>query len=73
MDEDPVCDEPAKDVDQVEAGGVRPEEDVGGEGGEGAGQHALRERLDGHCVRNHGKPQLRPPGKWKLSLCSVRW
>ena len=45
VNEDPVCDEPAEDVDQVEADGVRPEQDVGGEGGEGTRQHALRERF----------------------------
>ena len=61
MDEDPVCYEPAEDVDQVEADGVRPEQDVGGEGGQGARQHALRERFQEHREGDHGETQLCPP------------
>ena len=47
-------------MDHVEGDGVDPEEDVGREGGEGPGKHALGEGLQQDCVGQHGRAQLDP-------------
>lgn len=60
MDQYPVKHEPDQNVDHVEGDGVDPEEDVGREGGEGPGEHALGERLQQDGVGQHGRAQLDP-------------
>ena len=60
MDQYPVKHEPDEDVDHVEGDGVEPEQDVGGEGGERPGEHALGDRLQQDGVWDHGRAQLDP-------------
>ena len=60
MDQYPVKHEPDQDVDPVEGDGVNLEENVGGEGGERPGEHALGEGLQQDGVGQHGRAQLDP-------------
>ena len=60
MYEQPITDEPDKNVDEIEADGVCPEEDVGCETGERPGQHALGDWLQQRRVRHHGRPEFYP-------------
>ena len=70
MDQYPVKHEPDEDVDHVEGDGVEPEQDVGGEGGESPGEHALGDGLQQDGVRDHGRAQLDPAvNKTRLHSC----
>ena len=60
MDQYPVKHEPDQDVDHVEGDGVNLEENVGCEGGERPGEHALGDGLQQDGVGQHGRAQLDP-------------